>query len=108
MNIHYTWRDALKSEAIEELLQKKLEKLDKHEDHVTQVHVTFESQGKQEHSVKVSAHLPGIEVNAHATDTDMYKAVDAVVHKLLRQVEAYKTKKMDHRDHTHCCHHDHE
>lgn len=106
MNINYTWRNATKSEAIEDLLQKKLEKLDRHFDKVTQVHVIFESHNK-DHTVKATVHLPGVDINAHATAEDMYKAADEMTHKLIRQVEAHKAKKIDHRDH-HCCDHDHD
>ena len=111
MNINYTWRKADKSEVIENLLDEKLDKLEKHADHVTQIHVIFETHGKQEHSVKITAHLPGIDINAHACAEDMYKAVDEVAHKLIHQVEKHKSKVIDHRhhnDHKHCCDHDHD
>ncbi len=98
MNIHYTWRNTAKSEAIEELLRKKLEKLEKHFDQVNEIHVIFETHGRQEHSVKAVGHLPGVEVSAHATEEDMYKAVDAVSHKFIRQVEAHKEKITEHRE----------
>lgn len=107
MNINYTWRNATKSEAIEDLLNKKLEKLERHVDKVSQIHVIFETHGK-EHTAKAVVHLPGIDINAHASEDDMYKAADAMTHKLIRQVEAHKTKQMDHRDHKHCCDHDHD
>jgi len=101
MNIDYTWRNTVKSEAIEALLEKKLEKLEKHADHVDQIHVIFETHGKQEYSVKATAHLPGIEVHAHAKEDDMYKAIDAAAHKFIRQIESHKNKLNEHRDNTH-------
>ena len=109
MNINYTWRKADRSEVIENLLDEKLSKLEKHSDHVTQIHVVFETHGKQEHSVKITAHLPGIDINAHASAEDMYKAVEEVAPKLIHQIEKHKSKQMDHRHHHgHCCDHDHE
>ena len=110
MNINYTWRKADRSDAIEDLLDEKLEKLEKHSDHVDEIHVVFETHGKQEHSVKITAHLHGTEINAHASAEDMYKAVDDVAHKLITQVEKFKSKIIDHRnhhDHHDCCGHDH-
>jgi putative sigma-54 modulation protein len=105
MNINYTWRNATKSESIEDLLHKKLEKLERHFDKVSQIHVIFETHGKQEHTAKATVHLPGIEINAHATDEDMYKAVDAMAHKLIRQVESHKDKINSHKGK--CCDHEH-
>lgn len=110
MNINYTWRNATKSDAIEDLLNKKLDKLNKHADHVNQIHIIFETDGK-EHTAKAVAHLHGLEINAHATEADMYKAADEMTHKLIRQVEDHKLRQMSHhRDdhHKHCCDHDHE
>ncbi len=103
MNIKYTWRNAAKSDAVEELLEKKLEKLDKHEDHVSEIHVVLESINKQEHTVKANAHLKGIEISAHATAENMYKAIDDMAHKLVRQIESHKTKHMEHRHDHRCC-----
>lgn len=98
MNINYTWRNATKSEAIEDLVEKKLEKLERHFDKAGQIHITFENHGKQEHTAKATVHLLGVEINAHATEDDMYKAVDSMTHKLVRQIEAHKSKLNDHRD----------
>jgi putative sigma-54 modulation protein len=63
--------------------------------------VILETHGKLEHSVKATAHLAGIEIHAHATEEDMYKAIDALVHKLMRQIESHKAKLMEHRDQKH-------
>ncbi len=68
MNINYTWRNATKSESIEDLLNKKLEKLERHFDKVSQIHIIFETHSKLEHTAKATVHLPGIEINAHATE----------------------------------------
>ena len=91
------------------ILDEKLNKLEKHSDHVSQIHVVFETHGKQEHSIKITAHLAGAEINAHASAEDMYKAVDEVAHKLIHQVEKHKSKTTDHHRHHHhqCCDHDH-
>lgn len=107
MNIHYTWRNADKSEIIENLLSEKLNKLEKHDDHISQIHAVFETHGKQEHSIKITAHLPGVDIHAHASADDMYKAVDDVAHKLIQQAEKHKSKTNDHRHH-HCCDHNHD
>lgn len=99
MNITFTWRNMPKSEAMEELLEDKLDKLERHDDHVTEIHVILEMHNKHEYSVKATAHLPGADINAHAKEDDMYKAIDHMTHSLIRQVETRKEKMKDHRDH---------
>lgn len=101
MNINYTWRNTLKSDSIEELTTKKLNKLERHFDHVKQIHVILETVNKLEHTAKASTHLAGIDISAHASAEDMYKAIDAMVHKLIRQIESHKAKLAEHRDHKH-------
>lgn len=95
MKIDFTWRHADKSEAIEDLLYKKLEKLERHCDHIHSIHVTFEH-NKQEHLVKAIVHYYGKEIHAHDTSTDMYKAIDHMTHKLIRQIEEYKERMNGH------------
>ena len=97
MNITYTWRNTDKTEAVEELTSKKLEKISKHLDKINQIQIIFECV-KQDHIAKASLHVPGEEINAHATDEDMYKAVDSMINKLGRQIDAYKEKLKSHRD----------
>ena len=41
MNITYTWRNADKTDAIEELATKKLEKISRHFDKINQIHIIF-------------------------------------------------------------------
>ncbi len=100
MNIKYIWRNTAHSESIEDLITKKLEKLEKHDDHVTDIQITLETINKQEHAVKASLHMHHTEIHAHATEVDMYKAIDDMIHKLIRQVETQKAKAMEHRNHS--------
>lgn len=97
MNITYTWRNTDKTDAVEELTTKKLEKVAKHLDKINQIQVIFDCV-KQDHIAKASLHVPGEEINAHASDEDMYKAVDGMINKLSRQIDAYKEKLKSHRD----------
>ena len=97
MNITYTWRNTDKAESIETLVTKKLEKITKHFDKIHQIQITFESV-KQEHTAKATLHLPGEEIHAHASHEDMYKAIDDMLHKLMRQIDTYKEKLKNHRD----------
>ena len=97
MNITYTWRNTDKTDAIEELATKKLEKVFKHFDKINKINITFDCI-KQDHIAKASLHVPGEEINAHASNEDMYKAIDDMIHKLLRQIDSYKEKLKGHRE----------
>lgn len=91
MNISFTWHHADRTESVEDLLHHKLEKLERHADHINTVHVTFEHH-KQEYTVKATAHMHGKDIHAHDTNIDMYKAIDNMTHKFIRQVEEHKEK----------------
>jgi putative sigma-54 modulation protein len=98
MNISYTWRNTEKTDAVEELTSKKLTKLERHFDKALSIHVTFDMPNKQLHQAKATLHVPGSEINACSEDKDMYKAIDSLITKLLRQVDEYKQKMKEHRD----------
>lgn len=98
MNISYTWRNSEKTEAIEELTTKKLDRLERHFDKINQIHITYDCVDKITHTAKGSLHIPGHEIVATGKDKDMYKAVDEMVNRLLRQVDECKEKFKDHRD----------
>jgi len=98
MNIIYTWLNSEKTDAIEEITSKKLAKLETHFDRISNIHVTFSMVNKFDHQTKACIHVPGAEINAHATQKDLYKAIDELVAKLLRQLDEYKKKMKEHRD----------
>ena len=92
MNIIYTWLHSEKTEAAEALTSKKLAKLEQHCDRITSIEVTFTLVNKGEHEAKACVHMPGTEINAHAAHKDLYKAIDDLTAKLLRQVDDHKRK----------------
>ncbi|MFN3235012.1 MAG: ribosome hibernation-promoting factor, HPF/YfiA family [Gammaproteobacteria bacterium] len=98
MNINYTWRNTPKTEALETLANKKLDKVTRHFDKITSVHVIFDVDNKQNHHAKATLHIPGHEIVASATSEDMYKAIDDMINKLLRQIDGHKQKMQDHRE----------
>ena len=98
MNITFTWRNADKTDAIEELATKKLEKLCRHFDKINQVQITFDSVKKQTHIAKGALHVPGHEINAHAEDADLYVALDDLIQKLMKQVDSYKEQVKNHHN----------
>jgi putative sigma-54 modulation protein len=98
MNITYTWRNADKTDAIEELATKKLEKISRHFDKINQIHIIFDSVKKQTHIAKGTLHVPGHEINAHAEHADLYVALDDLIQKLMKQVDNHKRQSTNHHN----------
>ena len=79
------------TDSLSEYINHKFEKLERHYDHITQVHVVL-SVAKLEHLAEATAHVTGAELFATATAGDMYASIDALVDKLDRQVIKHKEK----------------
>jgi putative sigma-54 modulation protein len=81
--------------ALRQKVESKLSKLERHFDHLTDVHCILTVE-KLEHKAEATVHLSGGTIHADATEPDMYAAVDALIGKLSRQVTKYKEKLTDH------------
>ena len=73
----------------------KLERIERHFDHVTNVHVIL-TVDKLAHKAEATLHVSGADLYADATEQDMYAAIDGLVDKLDRQVKRHKEKLQDH------------
>ena len=74
----------------------KIEKLERHYDHITNVHVVL-SVEKLRQRAEATMHLSGAEVFADADCEDLYAAIDKLSDKLDRQIIKHKEKQSDHR-----------
>lgn len=81
--------------ALKAKVESKLAKLERHFDHLTDVHCVLTVE-KLEHKAEATVHLSGGTIHADAIHEDMYAAVDALVDKLARQVTKHKEKLTDH------------
>ncbi len=79
------------TDALRSYVQDKLERLERHFDHVTNVHVILSPEKKQQ-KAEATVHISGADVFADATHDDMYAAIDALIDKLDRQVLKHKEK----------------
>ncbi|HID49999.1 MAG TPA: ribosome hibernation promoting factor [Chromatiales bacterium] len=73
----------------------KMERLERHFDHVTNVHVIL-SVEKVRQKAEATLHIAGGNLFAEARDDDMYAAIDSMVDKLDRQIKKHKEKLKDH------------
>jgi putative sigma-54 modulation protein len=96
MQINLTGRHLDITEAIRSYVQNKFERLERHFDHVTNVHVIL-SVEKLRQKAEASMHISGADVFADSEHEDMYAAIDTLVDKLDRQVLKHKEKMKNHR-----------
>ncbi|MHB8404574.1 MAG: ribosome hibernation-promoting factor, HPF/YfiA family [Gammaproteobacteria bacterium] len=83
--------------ALRSYVQNKFERLARHFDHATGVHVIL-TVSKLEHRAEAKLQVNHGNIFADAVDTDMYAAIDALTDKLDRQIKKYKEKLTGHND----------
>lgn len=81
--------------ALREKVESKLSKLERHFDHLTDVHCILTVE-KLQHKAEATVHLSGGTIHADAIEEDMYAAIDSLIDKLSRQVIKHKEKLGDH------------
>lgn len=79
------------SNALREYVTGKLKKLERHYDHITNLHVVL-SVEKLSQKAEATAHVSGAELFADAVADDLYAAIDKLLDKLDRQVIKHKEK----------------
>lgn len=79
------------TDSIHNYVEQKFDKLDRHSDQITQVHVVLNVE-KLHHLAEATAHVTGAELFANADASDMYAAIDQLVDKLDRQLIKHKEK----------------
>jgi putative sigma-54 modulation protein len=82
--------------ALKKYIMEKIEKLNNHFNHITNVHVTISVEKKIRQKAEAQVNLSGAQIHAEAIHEDMYTAIDAMIDKLDRQVVKHKEKLKDH------------
>jgi len=96
MHINLTGHHVELTPPLHDYVNSKMEKLERHFDHVTDVHVVL-SVEKLRHKAEATLHVSGGTLFADAVQEDMYAAIDSLTDKLDRQVLRHKEKKIGHR-----------
>jgi len=99
MQINLTGHHVEITDALRQYVTSKIERLERHFDYVTNVHVVL-SVEKLQQKAEATMHMSGADVFADSVHEDMYAAIDGLVDKLDRQVKKHKEKLKDHRNTT--------
>lgn len=82
------------TDALKTYVEEKLQKLERHYDHITNAHVILTVEKLQQRA-EATVHISGAEVFADADCDDMYAAIDKLTDKLDRQILKHKEKIQD-------------
>ena len=96
MQVNLTGHHVDVTDALRAYVDEKIARLERHFDHVTNVHVIL-SVEKLSQKAEATVHIAGADVFADSTHEDMYAAIDSLVDKLDRQVLRHKEKLKKHR-----------
>lgn len=95
MNLNITGHHVEVTPALREYVTGKVDKVIRHFDHVTSVHVILTVE-KLVQKAEITLHVKGKDIFADSSDADLYAAIDKLIDKLDRQVLKYKDKNHDH------------
>ncbi|GMQ89213.1 MAG: ribosome hibernation promoting factor [Gammaproteobacteria bacterium] len=95
MQIDLTGHHVELTEPLRNYVNEKFERLERHFDHVTDVHVIL-SVEKLRQTAEATIHISGGKLFADSTSEDMYAAIDSLTDKLDRQIKKHKEKLTDH------------
>jgi putative sigma-54 modulation protein len=96
MQISVTGNHLDVTDSLKAYVESKFEKLERHFDHVTDVHVILTVE-KLIQKAEATVQISGAKLFAEDHQEDMYAAIDALVDKLDRQIKKHKEKLTKHR-----------
>lgn len=91
MKMNFAGKNMDITDALRDVTEKKLSKLDKYFQKDVVGNVTFSSQ-KNRKIIEVTINLPGTIIRAEEASDDMYASIDKAVDVLERQIRKYKTR----------------
>jgi putative sigma-54 modulation protein len=95
MQLNLTGHHVEITPSLRDYVSRKLERLERHFDHVTDIHCVLTVE-KLRHRAEATVNVTGGQLFADATEEDMYAAIDGLVDKLDRQIRRHKEKLTDH------------
>ncbi|MEZ5583552.1 MAG: ribosome-associated translation inhibitor RaiA [Candidatus Competibacteraceae bacterium] len=94
MQINLTGHHIEVTQPLRDYVHDKLSRIERHFDHVTQVHVVL-SVEKLRQKAEARVHVAGNDIVADAVGEDMYASIDAMIDKIDRQIKKHKEKLTD-------------
>lgn len=94
-NIMYTGNGVEVTTPLKELIESKLDKVERVGPHPMEIHVHFAIQ-KVDHSVNILYKFSHFLIRVHASSDDLYKSIDLAVRKLNAKLKKWKSKISDH------------
>lgn len=98
MQINITGHRMDVTPSIKAFTEEKLERLERHFDHITSVNIIFDVE-KLRQIAEATVFVAKGELHASAESEDLYTAIDALIDKLDRQLIKHKEKLTEHRHH---------
>ena len=95
MQLNLTGHHVEITEAMRDYVQSKLTRLERHFDHVTDVHCIL-TVDKLRHRAEATVNIAGGKLFANSIEENMYAAIDSMIDKLDKQVRRHKEKRTDH------------
>ena len=96
MQINITGHHIDLTDSLRDYVNEKMEKLERHFDHITNVQVTLTVE-KLRQRAEATVHISGADMHAQAENEDMYYSIDSLVDKLDRQILKHKEKQVGNR-----------
>jgi len=95
MQLNITGRHLDVTPAMKSYIEAKFEKLARHFEHITNVHVVLTVE-KERQKAEATVHVNRGDLFANEEHDDMYSAIDRLIDKLDRQLKKHKEKLTDH------------
>ncbi|MGZ5037763.1 MAG: ribosome hibernation-promoting factor, HPF/YfiA family [Usitatibacter sp.] len=96
MNLQLTGQHVEITPAIRNYVLAKLERINRHFDHVIDVNVVMTIE-KLDQKIEANVHLSGKDIHVEANDADMYAAIDNLTDRLDRQILKHKERFQVHK-----------
>ena len=96
MQINLTGHHMDITPSIRSYVNEKLERLQRHFDHITNIHVILTVE-KDRHKAEATVHVNRGNLFANSENEDMYAAIDSLIDKLDRQILKHKEKLTHHK-----------
>lgn len=74
---------------LRDFIEGKFKRLERHADTITNIHLVLTVNNRGRQKAETRLHIPGNEIYAHTESNDMYKTIDALIDKLVRQLQKH-------------------